>query len=89
MYQVTYKKAAQKFLKKVPVRISGLFKSGFKKLAEDIERVDLDIKYLSGSPYYRMRVGDYRAIYQLDNGELIITVFTVKPRGDAYKWLHK
>ena len=89
MYQIIYKKEAQKFLKKMPARIAGLFKSGFEKLAEDIERVDLDIKCLSGSPYYRLRVGDYRAIYQIDNGELIITVFTVKPRGDVYKWLHK
>ncbi len=89
MYNITYKKEAQKLLRKMPGKIVKSFRNDFEKLAKDIERTDLDLKALTGSPYYRLRVGEYRAIYQIDNGKLIITVFTVKPRGDIYKWLRK
>ena len=89
MYKITYKKDSLKTLRKMPANIAKSFRDNFEKLAEDIERTDLDIKSLAGSPYHRLKIGDYRGIYQCDNGELIITVFTIKPRGDVYKWLHK
>ena len=45
----------------------------------------LDIKKLVGSPYYRLRVGDWRIIFDKDDEIKIISIEAVKPRGDAYK----
>lgn len=35
--------------------------------------------------YFRLRVDNYRVIYALDNGNLIICVIDAGNRGDIYK----
>ena len=45
----------------------------------------LDIKRLQGLPYHRLRVGDWRIIYERDDDVKIISIDKIKPRGDAYK----
>ncbi|MBQ8209938.1 MAG: type II toxin-antitoxin system RelE/ParE family toxin [Clostridia bacterium] len=45
-----------------------------------------DIKAMQGyENYYRLRVGDYRIIYTLDNDVLLVRVIAVGNRGDIYK----
>ena len=34
---------------------------------------------------YRIRVGEYRVIYQVDNKEKIVTIFHIRHRRDAYQ----
>lgn len=44
-----------------------------------------DIKKLKGySDLLRLRVGDYRIIYTVDNGELIVIVIDAGNRGEIY-----
>lgn len=45
----------------------------------------LDVKRLTGEPYYRLRVGDWRVIYDRQDQLKIISIEKIKPRGDAYK----
>ena len=47
----------------------------------------LDTKKLTGTSriYYRLRVGDYRVIYLLDEDR--IKVVRIATRSDAYSWL--
>ena len=40
---------------------------------------------LSGSPYWRLRIGDYRAICAIEKDELVLLVLKVGPRGGIYK----
>lgn len=45
-----------------------------------------DIKSMKGfENFYRLRVGDYRIIYTLDNKILLVRVVEVGNRGDIYK----
>jgi len=45
-----------------------------------------DVKLLAGTVgLYRLRVGDWRAIFRRDDQEHVITVAQVLPRGGAYK----
>lgn len=46
---------------------------------------DGDIKPMEGKPLgrYRLRVGGYRAVYRMENGE--ICVLDIGARGDIYK----
>jgi mRNA interferase RelE/StbE len=43
------------------------------------------VKRLQGEPYYRLRVGDWRVIFDRQDAVKIIAIELIKPRGDAYK----
>ncbi len=38
-------------------------------------------------PYYRIRVGDYRIVYQVDSQQLIVIVIKIGHRKDVYRHL--
>ncbi|WP_330950864.1 type II toxin-antitoxin system RelE family toxin [Burkholderia thailandensis] len=40
---------------------------------------------MAGQPGYRLRVGDWRVLYEIEDGRVVIVVLAVKPRGGAYK----
>jgi mRNA interferase RelE/StbE len=41
---------------------------------------------LSGSKFtYRIRVGNYRVVYELEEGKLIVLVVRIRHRKDAYR----
>ena len=40
---------------------------------------------LQGRNGYRLRVGDWRVLYELHDGELVLLMVDVLPRGSAYK----
>ena len=44
-----------------------------------------DIKKLQGRDGYRVVVGDYRILFDIDTGNNRIDVFKIAPRGQAYK----
>ena len=54
-------------------------------LAINPDNPELDTKKLEGEPYYRLRVGDWRIIYDPRDDVRIMAIEKIKPRGDAYK----
>ncbi|PKO41995.1 MAG: addiction module toxin RelE [Betaproteobacteria bacterium HGW-Betaproteobacteria-3] len=44
-----------------------------------------NVKKLTGREGYRLRVGDWRVIYEVHGDRLVILVLAVAPRGGAYK----
>lgn len=81
MYQIIIKKKAKKFIDKLPVNER-------RRVVAAIERLPNgeDIKKLKGyDDLLRLRVGDYRIIYTIDNGKLIVYVIDIDNRGDIYK----
>jgi mRNA interferase RelE/StbE len=44
-----------------------------------------DIKKLQGEPYFRLRVGKWRIIFDRDDEIKIIAIEKIKSRGDVYK----
>ena len=54
-------------------------------LAKDPYAVNNNVASLNGRDGYRLRVGNYRVIYSIDDGELVVQVLKVKPRGEVYK----
>ena len=80
MYLVELMPKAIKDLKRLP-------KPETKKIVEKIQALQDgligDIKKLTNySPEYRMRVGNYRVLFEIDGQKLII--YRVKHRKDAY-----
>lgn len=81
MYQIIIKKKAKKFIDKLPVNER-------KRVAYAIEQLPNgeDIKKLKGhDDLLRLRVGNYRIVYSVDHGKLIVYVIDVDNRGDIYK----
>lgn len=80
MYKIIIKKPAKKFIDKLPINEK-------KRLVAAIEGLpdNGDIKRLQGyDGYYRLRVGSYRIIFHVDNGELIVYVVDIGNRGQIY-----
>ncbi len=44
-----------------------------------------NVKKLTNHPGYRLRVGDWRIVYTVNDNELLIHVINVKTRGEVYK----
>lgn len=42
-------------------------------------------KKLKTTNYHRIRIGDYRVIYEINENEKSITVFKIRHRKDVYK----
>lgn len=80
-YKIEFDKRAVKFIAKQPkAQKERIFKAIYK--LPDIG----DIKPMQGyQDTYRLRVGDYRILYTVDNNILVIRVIEVGNRGDIYK----
>ena len=78
MFQISYSKKAVKFLKRQDVPSQ-------KRLIADISRLPLegDIKKLQGIDGYRLRVGNFRVLFNV-NG-IIIDIIDIGNRGQIYK----
>jgi mRNA interferase RelE/StbE len=55
-------------------------------LGDDPRRPDADVKKLAGyDDRYRLRVGDYRIIYEVADGQLVIPFVGVGHRREIYR----
>ena len=80
-YKIEFDKKAIKFISKQP-------KPQRERIFKAISMLSLsgDIKVMQGhSGYFRLRVGDYRVIYTVDDNVLIVRIIEVGNRGDIYK----
>ena len=69
----------------MPVKIRRKMQVELKSIAENPVEYEGDWKPLVGSEYWRLRVGGYRAIGDLQDGRLVLLVLKAGPRGDIYK----
>ncbi|MCX7116371.1 MAG: type II toxin-antitoxin system RelE/ParE family toxin [Legionellales bacterium] len=79
------KEQAKKALQSVPQPDRTRITEKIVLLGENPDNASLDIKKLQGEPYFRLRVGQWRIIFDRDNEVKIISIEKIKPRGDAYK----
>lgn len=80
MYNIIIKKQAKKFIEK-------LSKSDKQRIVKAIEKLPGgdDIKKLKGhTDIYRLRVGDFRILYTVNDNELIVVVIDAGNRGQIY-----
>ncbi len=82
IYQLFFTKQAKKDLTK-------LNKEDKKRIMSTLERCRLRphvyVKKLVASPYFRLRIGKFRAILKIDKGELVIMVLEIGHRRNIYK----
>jgi mRNA interferase RelE/StbE len=46
---------------------------------------NVDVKRMAGSDLYRLRVGEYRVLFAIDNEAQVLRVELIRTRGDVYK----
>lgn len=84
-YTIIIQKQARKKLLSLASQLRHRIAEKIEWLGQDPDDPRLDVKKLAGQPYHRLRVGDWRIIYDRDDYIKIISIEALKPRGDAYK----
>jgi mRNA interferase RelE/StbE len=84
-YVLVINKQARKALKSLSRIDRNRITEKIVMLGRNPDDPSLDIKRLQGEPYYRLRVGQWRIIFDRNDELKIIAIEKIKPRGDAYK----
>ena len=83
-YTVVVERPAQKQLRAVKdVRLRNALEREIMALADD-PRPQGCLKLVGHKDHWRVRVGDWRIVYRIEDGRLVVLVVRVAPRGGAY-----
>jgi mRNA interferase RelE/StbE len=83
IYSILILRGAQKELSDLPKTTYERIKDAIRKLADDPK--PRGIRKLSGRNGWRIRIGDYRVIYEIDNQNNSVTILHIGHRRDVYK----
>jgi mRNA interferase RelE/StbE len=80
--RVLLRPAAAKYLERLGEPNRGRIKAAFEDLSREPPKGD--IRPVTGQKgYFRLRTGDFRALYRIEAGAIIVT--NIDPRGQVYK----
>lgn len=82
-YKITIKKSAAKELQEIP-------KKNLKKIVKRIQSLSENPRptgsqKLSAQEKYRVRQGDYRIVYSIDDKELLVDIVKIGHRREVYR----
>ena len=81
-YSIVFTASADKQLSKISPSAQRIILEKLKKL--DVNKQNNNVKKLIGSDFYRLRVSDYRVIYQVKHDKLVVLVLKIGHRKDVY-----
>lgn len=84
MYTLLITPDAIKTLKRMPANTARLIRSKIDRVAQDPMAPNNNVRALQGRDGYRLRVGDWRVIYELNHDRRTLTVLRIGPRGGVY-----
>ena len=84
MYTVELKRGPEKFLRRQSRRIQRQIISGLRKLQDD-PRPAAARKLQGMKNLYRIRTGDYRIVYCVEDDKLVVLVVRIAHRKKVYK----
>lgn len=87
-YKIKFSKNSLEFLKDNK-KIGLKFYQAFFEISENMSKIkEYDIKNIKGyETLKRLRIGKYRALFEIIDNELVILVIDIDSRGDIYKKL--
>ncbi len=80
-YKVLLHPKAADFLRKTDAKLRERIKRMLRELEESPERRGVKLRH---SPFYRLRIGDYRAIYTINSEERKVIVLFIGHREEVY-----
>lgn len=83
LYSISISKDAQKALAKIP-------NPDYNKIVKDIQSLAVNprpagVKKLKGRIGYRIRHGNYRVIYTIDDDKIVVMIIDIGHRKDIYQ----
>jgi mRNA interferase RelE/StbE len=85
MYRILFAKSADKTLRKMPWEVVRRIREKLDLIATDPYAEHPYVTRLQNRPGFRLRVGDWRVIYEVQDDVLIVLVLRIGLRGDIYR----
>lgn len=85
-YRVELKKSAAKVLKKIPKPDQRRIRDRIDSLCDNLPE-PATTKMKGDNPFHKIRVGDYRIIYEVHSDILVIMVLKIGHRKEVYRRL--
>ncbi len=85
MYSVIFTKQTVRALRRTPKNIANLIREKIDTIAVDPYARHNNVTKLVGRSGYRLRVRDWRVIYELQDEQLVMLVVKIGPRGKVYE----
>ena len=83
--RIFFRRAAEKSLDRVPADRRRQIVDRVGRLSAGLTNHGLDIRPLAGSAgLFRLRVGDYRVLFSIDEAAEVVTIELIRTRGDVY-----
>ena len=83
-YEIEFRPAVLKSLKRFPKRDLVRIKKKIEGLAENLPNPDLT-KMKGNNPFHKVRSGHYRIIYTIEEERLVIVIVKIGHRKDVYQ----
>jgi mRNA interferase RelE/StbE len=83
VYRLEVSHTAHQQIRRLPARTQERVNKVIARLAENPR--PSGVKKLTVREGYRVRVGDYRILYQVDDGAKKVIIYRVMARGDVYR----
>ena len=83
MLTIRFKRTPLRVLRRMQPKAAQQIRARILAVAQDLSRPGLDVKPLTNRPGFRLRVGDWRIIFDMDATTL--EVLAIETRGDVYK----
>jgi mRNA interferase RelE/StbE len=85
VYKIVFTAQAAKSLQRMPRKTTNLIREKLAQIANDPFASVPNATKLQGRAGYRLRVGDWRVIYEINKTEVVIIVLKIAPRGEVYR----
>ena len=83
-YRIEVKRSAAKTLKKISKPDQKRISKAIDNLAENLPNPDTT-KMKGDNPFHKIRVGDYRIVYEIQDDILLILIIKIGHRKDIYR----
>jgi mRNA interferase RelE/StbE len=87
-YEIVFKPAAQRDLKKLPQKTQKRLLKGIMVLAENPCSQGVE-KLVGYEDLFRFRVGDFRVIFEVHEAELVVVIVRIGDRKEIYRLIKK
>ena len=85
-YRIEVKRSAAKVLKKISKPDQKRISKAIDNLAENLPNPDTT-KMKGNNPFHKIRVGDYRVVYEIQDDVLLILIIKIGHRKEIYRSL--